>query len=62
MAYQKLTNRDTERESEHEMDWFHLKAAVSCKELDLFDENSLNCDVAEGRLMSAVTNGFFVYI
>lgn len=62
MANQKLTNRDTERESEHEMDWFHLKAAVSCKELDLFDENSLNCDVAEGRLMSAVTNGFFVYI
>lgn len=56
MANQKLTNRDTERESEHEMDWFHLKAAVSCKELDLFG------DVAEGRLMSAVTNGFFVYI
>ena len=38
---------------------FISKLPFSCRELDLFVENSLNCDVTEGRLMSAVTGGFF---
>ena len=60
MANQKLTNRDTERERAN-MKWtdFISKLPFSCRELDLFVENSLNCDVTEGRLMSAVTGGFF---